>query len=738
MIVKEIGDAFTSYTFTDISTGFFERAQDDFKRFGNKFIFKALDCEKDIEAQGFIENSYDLVIASLVLHATECLEKTLKNVRRLLKPGGFLLMLEFGSDGPMRFGFCMSGLPGWWLGHNDGRILSPCITSSQWHTALQASGFSGVDAITPEVDTFARPGFVIASQAVDERVNTLCHPLQVPSSAINMPELVILGGTKLQTARLADNICRILKPWCHHVIRFSSIEKFNSIDVLPKSTFLILTELDKPFFKSVTSDKIEALKQVLNKSSMFLWVTQGSRTAQPYSSISTGFGRTLGLEMPHIRTQYLDLDPSERPAAELISKTLLQLHITDVWESEDLHNQVMWSTEPEIAQEAGNIVVPRLRHIEDANARYNSSVRKITQELRPQTSPLSLCYSDEIYTLRNETCSIHQATNMESVLVAVECSLLFSIKVASAGYYFVVYGKDVETGSKVFGLSDSLASFVNIPKRQSIPCEISEGQEDRFMRFMFHELVATVILSLSSADKTVLIQEPDPTLASILEEYASDKGVSIVFATANQNLPAPWVYIHPASSQRVIKSVLPDNVSCFIHLSVGNEQQNIVSNISNCLSPHCERWDSRSLFQRDSNVRQGAAEDIHQMLQWGFSRWQTKHAELSDTTLPSIVTLRDILEVHKSLRPTTVVNWTIPETVPVLVEPVDSKALFKSDRTYILFGLTSDLAQTLCHWMVAHGARYVVMTSRSPKVQPAWIAQIEAMGATIRIFARYF
>jgi hybrid polyketide synthase/nonribosomal peptide synthetase ACE1 len=113
-VMQHIGDAFTSYTFTDISAGFFEKAQEVFKDHATGMDFKILDIEKDIVEQGYTPHSYDMVIASLVLHATQNMERTMKNVRRLLKPGGFVLMLELTAKGPMKMAFVFCGLPGWY------------------------------------------------------------------------------------------------------------------------------------------------------------------------------------------------------------------------------------------------------------------------------------------------------------------------------------------------------------------------------------------------------------------------------------------------------------------------------------------------------------------------------------------------------------------------------------------------------------------------------------------------
>src|SRR5438128_1391633 len=63
-IIKQLGKAFNSYTYTDISSGFFEKAQEVFSDHSDYMNFKTLDVEKDPVAQGFQENSYDLVVCS--------------------------------------------------------------------------------------------------------------------------------------------------------------------------------------------------------------------------------------------------------------------------------------------------------------------------------------------------------------------------------------------------------------------------------------------------------------------------------------------------------------------------------------------------------------------------------------------------------------------------------------------------------------------------------------------------
>lgn len=95
--LRETG-AFLSYTYTDISAGFFSDAKERFKRYGPQMIFKTLDLTKDPANQGFGSGSYDLVVAANVVHATPHLHTALANLRTLLRPNGRLLLQEMSMQ----------------------------------------------------------------------------------------------------------------------------------------------------------------------------------------------------------------------------------------------------------------------------------------------------------------------------------------------------------------------------------------------------------------------------------------------------------------------------------------------------------------------------------------------------------------------------------------------------------------------------------------------------------------
>ena len=105
---------FTRYDFTDTSSKSIEAAQEMFAAWGNLITYQKLDIEQNPGDQSFELNSYDLIIAWQVLHATKNMGNTMMNVRKLLKPGGRLILVECTNvalDVQLVFGT----LPSWWL-----------------------------------------------------------------------------------------------------------------------------------------------------------------------------------------------------------------------------------------------------------------------------------------------------------------------------------------------------------------------------------------------------------------------------------------------------------------------------------------------------------------------------------------------------------------------------------------------------------------------------------------------
>ena len=111
--------------------------------------FQVLDLETEMATQGLVEGSFDLIVASNVIHATTDLRRTLTRLRALLAPGGLLLMLEITAR--ERWVDLSFGLTeGWWrFTDTDLRPEYPLLPRSDWMDLLASCGFEAA-ALNPE------------------------------------------------------------------------------------------------------------------------------------------------------------------------------------------------------------------------------------------------------------------------------------------------------------------------------------------------------------------------------------------------------------------------------------------------------------------------------------------------------------------------------------------------------------------------------------------------------------
>ncbi|KAH6715991.1 hypothetical protein BKA61DRAFT_720187 [Leptodontidium sp. MPI-SDFR-AT-0119] len=136
---------FASYTYTDISAGFFADAMERFKEYSG-LEFVVLDITKDPLEQGLETGSFDLIVAWNVLHATHNLYQTLTNVRKLIHPHGYLLLQELD---PLTkwINHAFGVIAGWWLGGPDGRPSQPHVDFARWKEELTNADFKDINSM---------------------------------------------------------------------------------------------------------------------------------------------------------------------------------------------------------------------------------------------------------------------------------------------------------------------------------------------------------------------------------------------------------------------------------------------------------------------------------------------------------------------------------------------------------------------------------------------------------------
>ena len=139
------------YVFTDISAQFFSRAEQKFNAWG-ELEFSSLDIEQDPLEQEFEANSFDLVLASNIFHATRDLRESLEHARQLIRPGGLLLFLE-GVEKRFSLDIIFGLTPGWWrFTDHELRPEHPLISPEEWKKVLEDTGYEDVMPLFPGGD----------------------------------------------------------------------------------------------------------------------------------------------------------------------------------------------------------------------------------------------------------------------------------------------------------------------------------------------------------------------------------------------------------------------------------------------------------------------------------------------------------------------------------------------------------------------------------------------------------
>ncbi|BAU16014.1 amino acid adenylation domain-containing protein (plasmid) [Leptolyngbya sp. NIES-3755] len=148
----------TTYLFTDISSYFLQRARSMFAAY--PFLQTGLlDLEQDPQEQGYELHTFDIVIASSVLHATRNIDETLHHIRSLLAPEGLLLLLEETQFHPA-FDLSMGLQQGFDRFEDiDLRQQHPLLSQAQWRQVLTAAGFTDCQILNQSGSIAERLGF---------------------------------------------------------------------------------------------------------------------------------------------------------------------------------------------------------------------------------------------------------------------------------------------------------------------------------------------------------------------------------------------------------------------------------------------------------------------------------------------------------------------------------------------------------------------------------------------------
>ncbi|KAF7865953.1 hypothetical protein EAF04_006117 [Stromatinia cepivora] len=748
LILEEIGSAYSSYTFTDISPSFFEPVKSWVGSHIHKMIFKTLDISQDPFIQGFLEQSYDVVVASLVFHATPDPEQALRNARRLLKPGGQLIVLEIIPTRSSVYEFIFSASPGWWRSIELGELASPILDLMEWDTFLRKTGFSGCDTTTPLVqEQNCMTHFVVwGSQAMDDKMIYLRNPLSSASFELFkpgtlIPDLIIVGGAKLETARLVEHTKNLLHHHCGKIRVYRKLSELLLVDIRSETMVLSLVQLDGTLFQNIDHTQWESLKTMLMSTGALLWVTQGRRGDNPFGSMMVGLMRSIIREVLTLRYQMLDFEGARNPDAYTLAESLLRFTAEILWREQD---KIHTSVETELVLNTkGRVLIPRLVMNDEMNARYNSLKRPIVARFDPHDQNIGVAPNDGASGFALIQGQILHDDMSGTTQINVTHSLISAIHVCEFGSLFIILGKDRLSGNWLISLTHNHTSIACPWKNLSVKLDVQTGYETKLFSLVVYHLLASVTLRGLSIDDTVLVYEPTLGFAATLASEARRIGVHVKFITTSSTADVDgknleWLRIHPSTPHRTLFRLLPKTIAVFFDFNSSTGSEITTKRIRSVLSPHCRYISLATMFATNPSLPPNSQiSDIYSRLceAVAFASGALLNANAMEIDSLPVISPESFAELTTRPTPYSLIDWTICSNVPAQIRPINTQITFSNCKTYWLAGLSRGLGLALCEWMIRHGAKYFVISSRAPKIDPNWLEDMHELGAVIKVTA---
>ncbi|EFQ27365.1 beta-ketoacyl synthase domain-containing protein [Colletotrichum graminicola] len=743
------GRRYKRYDFTDISPSFFEQAKETFKDELAHMNFRLLNVENDPLAQGFEAGRYDVIVAANVLHATKKMDDTLSNARRLLKPGGRLLLFEITNTEVLLGSFCFGVLPGWWLSEDKDRIWGPLMSPVSWSHHLTNAGFSGLDAVFHD---FPSSPYQMSSILV----STVPRPDKRAASL--MPTYVLTSGTPAQ-AKVAKDMSQSIGLYGPCDVTTAEAIATRS---LAGSACVVLSEFDRPCLADMTEEMFESFKHVLVRSKLILWVTRGGTAAapDPDAELVTGLARVVRAERPDVKflTASFAATASEYSVAEKCVQILRNAQ-------DDAENSFRVVD--------GIVNVPRLvqaKYLTEHLQAQTGSSSVVSRPLGDDTSrPLALQVGDvgHLDSLRFEdddtfdtplgdhevqlktmACGL-TARDLSSALGKTEesplgCEVSGIVTKAGSSTRFRV-------GDRVFGLTTSGATKTHARSTDGLLAKLSDGVSWAHGAALPADYTTAyaVLYEFGSLRKgdAVLVQDGASTLGQALIQIAKLKDAK-VYATVNNRAERDTIAALGSIPQEHILNGRDSSLRSSLQSLTKGRGVSLVVNTADapgpiddvvgCVAPFgrivsigSEISVSSARLPRGRNIRlesfdlaSCAAHDLpltETLFQHMVDLVSASWSSISRPTPAAVYSFSQAQDAFRRLqsegRPAKVVLEPRDQDVVPVMASRKPASFFDPKASYVVAGGLGGLGRSVARWMASRGAKNLILLSRRGAVE---------------------
>ncbi|KAF2731318.1 ketoacyl-synt-domain-containing protein [Polyplosphaeria fusca] len=729
---------YASYTCTNSSPAMLQSARNGFRGLTDKQHFRILDIEQDPLEQGFAANTYEIIIASNFLYASVDVILILQRLHSLLRPGGFLICSEISTNTCMGTMFSLAAHEDWWRERETNSTWTPGLTEAQWNSHLKASGFSGIELITPGRNNFPCPYRVFYSQALNEEVMKFREPLH--HNTVKCTEGVLIVGGDHQ---LCSKVIEHLAPSFSTISQVTTFDAIN--DTTVPHTVVCLVELDAPLFKTMDSLKFAALKKLFTEATDVLWVTKGRKAATDldtaYMQMMVGLGRTVGREIRDLRLAFLDVDRINSETADNLSESLLRWQMQGHCFIQGISKDTLFPPPTELAIENGRFLSPYIVNVSSANDRYNSQHRQIHRDAKTLSTPIEVLYRYDSsgkaqYIFQEISHSLEHAPDKGEVQVRMRYSTTISITAGKAGYFAIGIGM-LRDGTHAILFAESNKSQMRIPRYATRPYNPGILRWECLLRAFAANIVAERALNMMRPRGNLLLFSSDALIMTLIQIKASAIDRKVEFITSEPSFELHRAaFIDKDCLELTLRSAIPKDTNVVINISGRPEDKILFERVCSMVSNSTITRDADTIFQHYSSS--------YDSIDLSDAQWESmlsKYCASFEKISPDVYKSTEVVTVHakdiagSSMLPSeAIIDWTVDEDIPVSIQCADLAVQFKPDKTYLVVG-TSDIAQSLVEWMICAGAKFIILASRNPSSLANWAEDQSRDGVFVHLHA---
>jgi hybrid polyketide synthase/nonribosomal peptide synthetase ACE1 len=696
-------------------------AQAKIEQRSSKVSFHLLDTERSLNNQDNSDELYDLMIVVLGFQLDQDETTTLSKYKKLLRPGGFLLLHRIVHTDLIQLNMLLAPSMSY-------PIMSQRHPDAAFRKQLESIGFK--ETLSMERSGPLDPVEVSLLQVFDEQTSFLREPLHPASPCLGRKTLTIIGR-----GDLCEQILVLVKKHYDTVHHLSNLGDVVCADLPLQGTVLSVlgsqNVLDEcSIFENITATTLVAIQKIFKYSKVVLWTTIGAGCDIPYNNLFRGFQRSAALETPDLRIQLLDFVKPEDYSSKIVAEKLLQIEATSKADERGQLATMLCYVEPEFQIHDGQIFVPRLKETPIRNARFNSSRRPITQNLAGNDIDVAIVARGPSLVLARDRSTVFEAES-----VRLLHSLLEPVEFHNGTSAFLSIGEISDTSTYVLVASTHLRPKMSKSGALVTIVELSE-KSPSFLLSTQAYMVAQKIFTTLGKRKTLAVFGPSPILAVALQLLAAKQKIRLVLLTEQHvEQGVPMKLVHPHSTRRDIEQLLPSHTSMAF---IWEASESLTKSLLQWPPRNCKMVKQSDLMGIDlvfdaeaPNVTEihNAAENAYTILRTTgkiFKHEPVKTIKMEDFSKMSIQSF----SVLKSM----VLSWQCCDRIEIPLTLASQQVRFQENKTYWLVGLSNTLGRSLCGWMIERGARNIVLSSRSPEVPETWLDSMVSKGCRVEVF----